>query len=240
MIGIYLSKIFIETKQRPYTIVGTIYERAADGRRRDPAERSAATTPRGCAQFGADGARRRLELGGVAGSCASTSCCRSWTEPARRSLNRLRLRLRRAARHLRARGWPVAYRGFDISADDDRRRRWRGTPATRRCVVRQRRDRPRAGRLLGRQRHLQRKLAPRRRGLARLRAAHAGRRSTRCSERGFAFNMLTTLLGSRTAPRRSLLRRPVEMFDLLQAAFSRRVALLHDYPLYEFTMLVRK
>jgi putative glycosyltransferase len=27
IIGIYLSKIFIETKQRPYTIVRAIYER---------------------------------------------------------------------------------------------------------------------------------------------------------------------------------------------------------------------
>ena len=30
IIGIYLSKIFIETKQRPYTIVRNVYERTAD------------------------------------------------------------------------------------------------------------------------------------------------------------------------------------------------------------------
>jgi putative glycosyltransferase len=32
IIGIYLSKIFIETKQRPYTIVRQIYERDMQGR----------------------------------------------------------------------------------------------------------------------------------------------------------------------------------------------------------------
>ena len=30
IIGIYLSKIFIETKQRPYTIVRSVHERTAD------------------------------------------------------------------------------------------------------------------------------------------------------------------------------------------------------------------
>ena len=30
------------------------------------------------------------------------------------------------------------------------------------------------------------------------------------------------------------------MFDLCKRRYSPRVALLHDYPLYEFTVLVRK
>ena len=38
IIGMYVSRIFIETKQRPYTIVRQIYERAADGAVRDPAD----------------------------------------------------------------------------------------------------------------------------------------------------------------------------------------------------------
>ena len=39
IIGMYVSRIFIETKQRPYTIVRQIYERAADGDvRRDTAD----------------------------------------------------------------------------------------------------------------------------------------------------------------------------------------------------------
>jgi putative glycosyltransferase len=32
IIGIYLSKIFIESKQRPYTIVRQVYERETPGR----------------------------------------------------------------------------------------------------------------------------------------------------------------------------------------------------------------
>ena len=31
-----------------------------------------------------------------------------------------------------------------------------------------------------------------------------------------------------------------EMFDVCKQPFSPRVALLHDYPLYEFTIIVRK
>jgi len=38
VIGMYVSRIFIETKQRPYTIVRQIHERAADSTLRDPAD----------------------------------------------------------------------------------------------------------------------------------------------------------------------------------------------------------
>ncbi|HUU33215.1 MAG TPA: glycosyltransferase family 2 protein [Vicinamibacterales bacterium] len=38
IIGMYVSRIFIETKQRPYTIVRQIHERAADAAVRDPAD----------------------------------------------------------------------------------------------------------------------------------------------------------------------------------------------------------
>ena len=60
------------------------------------------------------------------------------------------------------------------------------------------------------------------------------------SERGFAFNMLSTY--SDPERRRDTLyyADPTEMFELCQRRYSRRVALLHDYPLYEFTVLVRK
>jgi len=59
-------------------------------------------------------------------------------------------------------------------------------------------------------------------------------------QRGFAFNMLSTL--SDPARRRSDLyySDPVEMFDFCKRRFSPRLALLHDYPLFEFTMIVRK
>lgn len=60
------------------------------------------------------------------------------------------------------------------------------------------------------------------------------------SERGFAFNMLSTY--SDPERRRDTLYYgdPLEMFDLCKRRYSPRVALLHDYPLYEFTILVRK
>jgi SAM-dependent methyltransferase len=60
------------------------------------------------------------------------------------------------------------------------------------------------------------------------------------STRGFAFNMLSTY--SDPLKRRADLyyAEPQETFDWCMRRFSPRVALLHDYPLYEFTLLVRK
>lgn len=60
------------------------------------------------------------------------------------------------------------------------------------------------------------------------------------STRGFAFNMLS--LYSDAEHRRDTLyyADPCELFDLCKRTYSRQVALLHDYPLYEFTILVRK
>ena len=59
------------------------------------------------------------------------------------------------------------------------------------------------------------------------------------SRRGFAFNLLSTY--SDPPRRRSDLfyADPTRMFDLCKQRFSSRVALLHDYPLYEFTIIVR-
>jgi SAM-dependent methyltransferase len=61
----------------------------------------------------------------------------------------------------------------------------------------------------------------------------------RLSERAFAFNMLTTY--SDPGKRRADLyyADPHDMFRRCRQ-FSPRVALLHDYPLYEFTIVVRK
>jgi SAM-dependent methyltransferase len=58
--------------------------------------------------------------------------------------------------------------------------------------------------------------------------------------RGFAFNMLSTY--SDVDRRRDTLHYadPLEMFDLCKRTYSLRVALLHDSPLYEFTIVVRK
>jgi len=60
------------------------------------------------------------------------------------------------------------------------------------------------------------------------------------STRGFAFNMLSTY--SDPERRRDALyyADPCAVFDRCKRAFSPRVALLHDYPLFEFTIVVRK
>jgi SAM-dependent methyltransferase len=60
------------------------------------------------------------------------------------------------------------------------------------------------------------------------------------SRRGFAFNALSVY--SDPERRRSDLyyADPRELFDYCKRRFSRQVALLHDYPLFEFTIAVRK
>ena len=57
---------------------------------------------------------------------------------------------------------------------------------------------------------------------------------------GFAFNMLSTY--SDPERRRDTLHYadPLEVFDRCKRQFSPRVSLLHDYPLFEFTIVVRK
>lgn len=62
----------------------------------------------------------------------------------------------------------------------------------------------------------------------------------RTSRRGFAFNCLTSY--SDPALMRDDLHYadPCRLFDRCKRRYSRHVALLHDYGLYEFTVLVRK
>ena len=66
------------------------------------------------------------------------------------------------------------------------------------------------------------------------------RRISAVSARGFAFNALS--LYSDVDKRRADLHYadPLALFDYCKRTFSPRVSLLHDYPLYEFTILVRK
>jgi SAM-dependent methyltransferase len=60
--------------------------------------------------------------------------------------------------------------------------------------------------------------------------------------KGFSFNMLTSYSDTdRMAQRRDLyFGDPLFFFDFCKRNFSRNVALLHDYGLYDFTILVRK
>jgi SAM-dependent methyltransferase len=60
------------------------------------------------------------------------------------------------------------------------------------------------------------------------------------STRGFAFNCLTRYSDAALTRDYLFYADPCEMFDYCKRRFSRNVALLHDYGLYEFTIIVRK
>jgi SAM-dependent methyltransferase len=60
------------------------------------------------------------------------------------------------------------------------------------------------------------------------------------SERGFAFNCTTSYSDEDKKRDYLFYADPCHLFDFCKRRFSRQVALLHDYGLYEFTILVRK
>jgi SAM-dependent methyltransferase len=60
------------------------------------------------------------------------------------------------------------------------------------------------------------------------------------SKRGFAFNVLTKYSDPEFQRPDLYYADPLLLFDYCKTTFSRFVTLLHDYPLYEFTVLVRK
>lgn len=60
------------------------------------------------------------------------------------------------------------------------------------------------------------------------------------SRRGFAFNCLTSYSDAHKMRDHLYYADPGRLFDLCKRRFSRNVALLHDYDLYEFTLIVRK
>jgi SAM-dependent methyltransferase len=60
-----------------------------------------------------------------------------------------------------------------------------------------------------------------------------------CSTRGFALNMLTRYADPHLMRDDLYYADPVRYFALCKEHYSRNVALLHDYDLYEFTLLVR-
>jgi hypothetical protein len=57
--------------------------------------------------------------------------------------------------------------------------------------------------------------------------------------RGFAFNVLTSYSDADRQRPDLFYADPREVFDYCQRLWPRRVALLHDYDLYEFTITVR-
>lgn len=62
----------------------------------------------------------------------------------------------------------------------------------------------------------------------------------RSSHRGFAFNCLTCYSDADKMRSYLYYADPCALFNLCKRRYSRHVALLHDYDLYEFTILVRK
>jgi SAM-dependent methyltransferase len=60
------------------------------------------------------------------------------------------------------------------------------------------------------------------------------------SIRGFAFNVLSAYSDANKRRDDLYYADPLQIFDFCKRRFSPRVLLLHDYPLYEFTMIVRK
>lgn len=65
-------------------------------------------------------------------------------------------------------------------------------------------------------------------------------RFDKLSLKGFSFNMLTSYSDADRMKDYLYYQVPEDMFRYCKLNFSRRVALLHDSPLYEFTILVRK
>jgi hypothetical protein len=60
------------------------------------------------------------------------------------------------------------------------------------------------------------------------------------TKRGFAFNCLTSYSDDECRRAHLYYGDPCFFFDLCKRRYSRQVALLHDYGLYEFTIIVRK
>ena len=60
------------------------------------------------------------------------------------------------------------------------------------------------------------------------------------SLKGFAFNCLTSYSDPEKMRADLFYPNPCQVFDHCKTKFSRHVALLHDYGLYEFSILVRK
>jgi SAM-dependent methyltransferase len=66
------------------------------------------------------------------------------------------------------------------------------------------------------------------------------RKMNKLSEKGFAFNILTKYSDKEFMKDNLYYADPGYWFDFCKKNFSKHVALLHDYPLYEFTILVKK
>ena len=216
------GEVFIEIKQRPYTIVRAEYMSRAGsaavssdmlrGQARDYYETKLRT--HGPTPAGVDWNSARVA--GAALRAARTPVARRHRRPVD---PRLRLRLRRARRLPAGAGHRGAYVGFDVSEAmiEAARAHAASLPA---CRVHRRSSATGAGRLRGRQRRLQRQAGrtPMTRG-----ATTSGDRGRLAAlgTRGFAFNVLTAYSDADKRRRGSLLRRPAaSSFDRCKRRYS--------------------
>ena len=221
IIGIYLSKIFIETKQRPYTIVRSVHERTAD-----PAEsaRSCETVDRYYSeklrQFGAT--PRGVDWSTAASQELRFSrSCRSSMSRRRASLIDYGCGYGALLDYLGATG--VASRTTGSTSA----RRWsrrRGAARRRRArLVHRRRVATRASRLRRGERHLQRQARTRAGGLVGLRVSNAGGHAVALPP-WIRVQHADDLLRSGQAQRRSLLRRSAAESSTPAGSGSRRAS----------------
>ena len=100
-------------------------------------------------------------------------------------------------------------------------------------------ERARAGRLHSRKRHLQREARRGGRAIGESTSSSTLETLAELSIRGFAFNMLTSYSDTDKMRPDLYYGDPAFFFDHCKRRYSRNVALLHDYGLYEFTIIVR-
>lgn len=62
----------------------------------------------------------------------------------------------------------------------------------------------------------------------------------RLSVKGFSFNLLTSYSDAELMKDYLFYAEPAWLFHHCKVSYSKHIALLHDYPLYEFTILVKK
>jgi len=140
-------------------------------------------------------------------------------------------------RFLEAGGWDVEYRGFDLSAAMLEHARWEH-------------ERPPRVTFVDRVEELKRADYTVASGIFNVKLdttteeweAYVERTLeaiSALSSRGFAFNMLTSYSDADRMRSDLYYGDPRFYFDYCKRHFSRNVALLHDYGLYEFTMIVR-
>ena len=60
------------------------------------------------------------------------------------------------------------------------------------------------------------------------------------ANQGFSFNILSSYSDDYMRSDKLFYANPLEIFDFCKKNYSRHVSLIHDYGLYEFTILVKK